>query len=66
LWLAALKLAGALDLGSKVDTGFAVVGGTLLGGVTFYLTTRALRSNEAAMLAERLPIPAGLRRALAG
>jgi putative peptidoglycan lipid II flippase len=66
VWLALLKLSGALDLGSKLDTGFAVIGGTLLGGAAFYITTRLLRSDEATVLAERLPLPASVRRMLAG
>jgi putative peptidoglycan lipid II flippase len=66
VWLAVLKLAGALDLASKVDAGFALVGGLILGSATFYITTRLLRSDEAAVLAERLPLPASVRRFVAG
>ncbi|MEX2227215.1 MAG: murein biosynthesis integral membrane protein MurJ [Dehalococcoidia bacterium] len=66
LWLAVLKLAGALDLGSKLDSGVAVVGGMLIGGAAFYITSRALRSQEAVVLAERLPLPGAVRRLVLG
>jgi putative peptidoglycan lipid II flippase len=66
VWLAALKIAGALDLGNKLDSGFAVIGGMALGAATFYATSRLLRSQEAAVLAERLPLPGSVRRLVAG
>jgi putative peptidoglycan lipid II flippase len=66
VWLAVLKLSGALDLASKLDAGFALLGGLILGSATFYITTRLLRSDEATVLAERLPLPASLRRYVAG
>jgi putative peptidoglycan lipid II flippase len=66
LWLAALEMAGLLDLGSKLSSGVAVCGGTLLGAATFYMTSRLLRSEEASVLAERLPLPAAVRRHVMG
>jgi putative exporter of polyketide antibiotics len=66
LWLAALKLAGALDFSSKLDSGFAVAGGMFLGGATYYITSRLLRSPEATVLAERMPLPATVRRLVSG
>jgi len=66
LWLATLKLAGALDLSSKIDSGFAVVGGMLLGGAAYYAASRLLHSPEGAVLAERLPLPSAVRRMVAG
>jgi putative peptidoglycan lipid II flippase len=66
VWLAILKLAGLLDLSSKPQAGFALLGGMLLGGATFYITTRVLRSDEATVLAARLPLPAAVRRFVAG
>ena len=65
VWLAVLKLAGGLDLGSKLDSGAAVAGGMLLGGGAFYVTSRLLRSQESRVLAERLPLPAAVRRVVA-
>jgi putative peptidoglycan lipid II flippase len=64
LWLAALRLAGILDLAHKSNAAFAVVGGIALGGVVFYITSRLLHSDEAAILSRRLPLPAGLRARL--
>jgi putative peptidoglycan lipid II flippase len=66
VWLALLKLGGALDLSSKLDSGVAVVGGMLLGGGAFYVTSRILGSAEATLLAERLPLPSAARRLVAG
>jgi len=65
IWLALLKLAGQLDLGSKLNSGAAVAGGMLLGGGAFYVTSRLLRSPESRVLAERLPLPASVRRVFA-
>jgi putative peptidoglycan lipid II flippase len=61
LWLAVLRLAGLLDLGRKPEAGFAVLGGLLLGSAVFFYTSRRLRIDEAEVLVERLPLPAGLR-----
>jgi putative peptidoglycan lipid II flippase len=58
LWLAALHFAGALDLASKFDAGLAVGGGVVIGAVAYFITTRALRSEEADTLARRLPFAA--------
>ena len=63
LWLAILHFAGLLDLADKVDAGLAVIGGIGIGGVVFFAATRALRSEEAGMLARRLPLPQALRPA---
>ncbi|MEX2247432.1 MAG: murein biosynthesis integral membrane protein MurJ [Dehalococcoidia bacterium] len=57
LWLALLRLAGALDLDQKIDAGLAVAGGGALGIAAFAIASRLLRSEEAAMLVERLPAP---------
>jgi putative peptidoglycan lipid II flippase len=61
LWLAALSLAGLLDLGNKIDAGLAVLGGAAIGGAVFFVTSAVLRSEEARMLLERAPIPERLR-----
>ena len=61
LWLALLRLAGLLDLARKPDAALAVLGGVSLGMATFFVTSRALHSDEAATLARRLPLPARLR-----
>lgn len=63
LWLALLQFAGLLDLEQKIDSGLAVVGGVAIGTIVFFLTSRALRSEEANLLARRLPLPAILRPA---
>jgi putative peptidoglycan lipid II flippase len=55
LWLVILRGAGMLDLSSKFDTGFAVIVGSALGAATYYYTSRLLRSDEARVLAARLP-----------
>jgi putative peptidoglycan lipid II flippase len=64
LWLAAMELAGWLDMTSKMSSGVALVGGTLLGAAAYFLTTRALHSDEAQLLVERVPLPGGLRSVL--
>lgn len=64
LWLAALRLAGILDLDRKIDAAFAVTGGVLLATAVFFYVSRLLRSDEAEVLAQRLPLPASLRSAL--
>jgi putative peptidoglycan lipid II flippase len=61
LWLALLRFAGLLDLDIKLEAAFAVGGGTALGALAFFFATRALRSEEAQVLIERLPLPAQLR-----
>lgn len=63
LWLAVLHFAGLLDLSQKLDAGLAVVGGIAIGAAVFFLVTRLLRSEEAALLARRLPLPGRLRPA---
>jgi hypothetical protein len=55
LWLVVLRGAGMLDLSSKLDTGLAVVVGSALGAATYFYTSRLLRSDEARVLAARLP-----------
>ncbi len=66
LWLVALRWAGLLDLESKPEAGLALAGGLTLGGAVFFYTTRLLRSDEARVLVERLPLPARLRRYAGG
>ncbi len=61
LWLALLALAGLLDLGNKADAALAVIGGLGIGTAVFFYASRFLRSEEAELLVERLPIPARLR-----
>jgi hypothetical protein len=61
LWLAALKLAGLLELDRKPQAGFAMLGGMAIGAVVYLYASRLLRSEEAATLVERLPLPAALR-----
>jgi putative peptidoglycan lipid II flippase len=64
LWLAFLRLAGALDLDRKIDATLTVTGGVALGTGVYFWASRLLRSDEAEVLAARLPLPGGLRRAL--
>jgi putative peptidoglycan lipid II flippase len=59
LWLAGLRLAGALDLGDKIEAAAATLGGVALGAGVYLYVTHALRSEEARTLLRRLP--AGLR-----
>jgi hypothetical protein len=65
LWLALLHALGLLDLEQKGDAGLATLGGVIIGGVVYFWTSRRLRSDEAELLVERLPLPERLRR-LAG
>jgi putative peptidoglycan lipid II flippase len=65
LWLAFLSLAGVLDLGNKADAGLALLGGLVIGLAVFWYAARALRSEEADVLLDRLPLPEGLRAVLA-
>lgn len=64
LWLAALAIAGLLDLGRKPDATLAVLGGVTLGTLAFFSAGRLLRSEEADTLVRRLPLPEGLRSML--
>ncbi len=66
LWLVALRGVGLLDLGSKPQAGVAVAGGMALGAAVFVYTTRLLRSDEARVLIERLPLPPRLRGYVGG
>ncbi len=66
LWLAALRLAGLLDFDSKVDAGLALAGGIGLGALAFFYSSRLLRSAEAEVLLQRLPLPARIRRFAGG
>jgi putative peptidoglycan lipid II flippase len=61
LWLSLLQLAGLLDLARKPQAAFAVMGAMALGTATFFYTSRALRSEEAEVLVQRLPMPERLR-----
>jgi putative peptidoglycan lipid II flippase len=61
LWLIALRVAGLLDLDSRLNAGTALVGGAAIGAAVFYAASRALGSEEARTLAERLPVPRRLR-----
>ncbi|MBI2723940.1 MAG: murein biosynthesis integral membrane protein MurJ [Chloroflexi bacterium] len=65
LWLSVLRLAGILDLASKAQAGFALLGAMLLGVAVYWYASRRLGSAEADTLLARLPLPEGLRRALA-
>lgn len=62
VWLAALRLAGLLDLDNKGEAGIALFGGVAIGGVAYFFATRALRSSEADVLLRRLPLPGPLGR----
>jgi putative peptidoglycan lipid II flippase len=66
LWLAVLSVAGLLDLDRKSLAGFAAVGGVAIGALVFFYASRLLRSDEAEVLLQRLPLPARLRRLVAG
>jgi putative peptidoglycan lipid II flippase len=66
LWLALLRLAGLLQLDRKPEAAFAVVGALALGTVAFFYTSRILRSDEAEVLVQRLPLPEGVRAYLGG
>jgi putative peptidoglycan lipid II flippase len=66
LWLALLKLMGALDLDSKFDTAVATIGGVALGAAVYAFASRMLRSPEAALIAERLPLPERLAAGVRG
>jgi putative peptidoglycan lipid II flippase len=61
VWLAFLRLGGLLDIGQKPDAALASIGGMVLGAAAFYITTRALRSQEAGLLVSRLPLPERVR-----
>jgi peptidoglycan biosynthesis protein MviN/MurJ (putative lipid II flippase) len=64
LWLAFLRLAGLLDLDNKIDASIAVLGGFMIGAAVYFYASRALRSQEAEVLVDRLPIPARVRSGL--
>jgi hypothetical protein len=66
LWLICLRGAGFLDLGSKLETGVAVAVGIAAGGAAFFYTSRFLRSDEARVLVDRLPLPQSVRRYAGG
>lgn len=61
LWLALLRLVGLLDLARKPLAAFAVMGAVALGAAAFFYTSRLLRSEEAEVLVQRLPLPERLR-----
>lgn len=62
LWLAALRLAGLLDLSDRAEAGLALAGGVGIGAGVYFLVTRALWSEEAEVLLRRLPLPGPLAR----
>ena len=62
LWLGVLELAGLLDLSRKPEAALAVIGGTLLGTVSYVYASRLLGSEEIQLVAERLPLPSGIRQ----
>jgi len=66
VWLAALKLVGLLDLGSKPDAGLATLGGLAVATVVYLYTAYRLHSEEADTLMRRLPLAPRLRRAAGG
>jgi putative peptidoglycan lipid II flippase len=66
LWLALLELGGFLDVETKPDAALALLGATVLGTVTYAVTSRILRSEEVRILAERAPMPEALRALAVG
>ena len=62
LWLAALRLAGLLELSRKPEAALAVIGGVGLGAVVYFYGSRLLGSEEAAIVVERLPVPQPVRQ----
>ncbi len=64
LWLALLHLTGALELDNKLDALFVTASGIALGTAVFIWTTHLLHSEEAAVLARRVPLPSRIRAAL--
>ena len=66
LWLGLLELAGLLDLSRKPEAALAVIGGVVLGSVSYVSATRLLGSEEMQLIAERLPLPSSLRQFMTG
>jgi putative peptidoglycan lipid II flippase len=66
LWLMVLHAAGALDAGNKLLSGFALLVALGIGVVVYYGTSRLLGSAEARLLADRVPMPASIRRLAGG
>jgi putative peptidoglycan lipid II flippase len=66
LWLALLELTGLLQLERKALAGFAAVGGIGLGAIVYFYASRLLRSEEADVLLQRLPLGDRLRRYAGG
>lgn len=64
LWLVLLVLAGLFDLESKFDAGLALTGGIILGAAVYFYATRLLRTEEAEVLVERMPLPVRVRALL--
>jgi putative peptidoglycan lipid II flippase len=66
VWLAALRLAGLLELSRKPEAALAVIGGVGLGAVVYFYGSRLLGSEEAAIVVERLPVPDRVRQFMTG
>ena len=66
VWLALLRLTGTLNLESKIDALFVTVSGIAIGTAVFVWATHLLHSEEAAVLARRVPLPPRIRAALGG
>src|SRR5436190_3177230 len=62
LWLAALRLAGLLELDRKPEAALAVIGGSGLGAVVYFYASTLLGSEEARIVVERLPVPGSIRQ----
>ncbi len=66
LWLALLSVSGLLQLDRKALAGFTTVTGIGIGVAVYLYASRLLRSEEADVLLQRLPLPSRVRRLAGG